>query len=221
MGELKMSEINEHVTVKKNPGGDRKFRGVRQRRWGKWVSEIREPGKKRRIWLGSYDTPEMAARAYDAAALVLKGKSALNFPDLIDTLPRPSSLDARDIQSAAAQAAAAAAAAAATTLTSNSCNISESNSNRVESSKDAENMQSGLPAVDDESNLGCSRGREPCNYNDPSAVVDEDLLFDWPNLVMNMAEALLLPPPRLHEELSDNADSDDNGAAQGSLWGHF
>ncbi|CAI0629236.1 unnamed protein product [Linum tenue] len=59
----------------------RKFRGVRQRHWGSWVSEIRHPLLKRRIWLGTFETAEEAARAYDQAAILMSGRNAkTNFP---------------------------------------------------------------------------------------------------------------------------------------------
>ncbi|XP_050370516.1 ethylene-responsive transcription factor ERF017 [Argentina anserina] len=83
---------------------DAKYKGVRKRKWGKWVSEIRLPNSRERIWLGSYDTPEKAARAFDAALFCLRGRTAkFNFPDNPPDISAGRSLTPAEIQAEAAR----------------------------------------------------------------------------------------------------------------------
>ncbi|CAA0810971.1 Ethylene-responsive transcription factor ERF017 [Striga hermonthica] len=105
---VKSIPLNQTAEEQSSPppeaaAGD-KYKGVRKRKWGKYVSEIRLPNSRERIWLGSYDTAEKAARAFDAALYCLRGRAArFNFPNDPPEIPGGRSMSPAEIQSAAAR----------------------------------------------------------------------------------------------------------------------
>ncbi|KAE8055246.1 hypothetical protein FH972_012098 [Carpinus fangiana] len=149
------------------------YRGVRRRNNNKWVSEMRKPNEKTRIWLGTYPSAEMAARAHDVAALALRGTSAcLNFPDSAWSCRVPASTDAGEIKRAAAEAAAAEG-------------FRRSDDQFVEEDCGESVKGSCEEVVLDEESV---------------MYMDEEAVFDMPGLLVNMAEGLLLSPPHSAED---------------------
>ncbi|XWS55967.1 hypothetical protein CRYUN_Cryun09bG0045800 [Craigia yunnanensis] len=198
--ELGSSSGQVEAQSKKRKAGRKKFQETRhpvfkgvRRRNRKWVSELREPNKKSRIWLGTFSSPGMAARAYDAAALALKGDSAsLNFPESAYTLPRARSSSIRDIQCAAMEAAEA---------------FGDANAKTSSTSPSLSSFPPPFPCLEDSENVEASS---------KMLFMDEEEVFNMPEILNSMAEGLILTPPAMQKGYYWDDDIDDS--VEFSLW---
>lgn len=166
----------------------KRFKGVRMRSWGSWVSEIRAPNQKTRIWLGSYSTAEAAARAYDAALLCLKGSSAnLNFPTTSkishQNLINPDNTAIMSPKSIQRVAAAAAAGNAEVLQTSRNPNppspLSTSSTSSSSPSLSSSSPNCGVGIEDD--HISLAEAPPPCKDGDYEVHFEEPGMAAWYN----------------------------------------
>lgn len=178
------------------------YRGVRRRNNNKWVCEVRVPNdKSTRIWLGTYSTPEMAARAHDVAALALRGKSAcLNFADSAWRLPLPATTNADDIRKVASMAAQAFAAD----------NNNNNNNNMMMNTEEFEVCSSSSSISVTNNTTTTTNNVANDNDNDDPMMMSEE--FN----ILNMADEPLRSPPH-HSYWGWTADVD-TVDAEVSLW---
>lgn len=196
---LSTSPISASASASASACKKKKYKGVRMRSWGSWVSEIRAPNQKTRIWLGSYSTPEAAARAYDAALLCLKGSTAnFNFPISSSLhIPQDTNMSPKSIQRVAAAAANSFLANAATPpsppLLSSSSSVSSPISMASSPSDQLDDAVSLIPSFE---------------VNDPMSMMESWDNFESlqsPKFIDQMFSGALFDPP-VFDDLYEESD---------------
>ncbi|PON31407.1 AP2/ERF domain containing protein [Parasponia andersonii] len=158
------------------------YRGVRQRK-GKWVCELRQPhSKNSRLWLGTFPSPDMAAMAYDVAALAIRGESAsLNFPESVMREHPQQIIDSPSSTSSAAAVA------------------------------DHRDQGQKPSSTTDDQAYSLAPCMEAAEGSRNIAYLDEEELFNMPELLDSMAEGLILTPPAMQKRFSwDDYSSGDS-----------
>ncbi|KAK4435775.1 Ethylene-responsive transcription factor [Sesamum alatum] len=190
-----------------------KYKGVRKRKWGKYVSEIRLPNSRERIWLGSYDTAEKAARAFDAALFCLRGPNAkFNFPDDPPNIAGGQALNPAEIQTVAHHYA-------------NTYSGSSSSSNNQ---PPAPNVEFEAPAMEEDTSPSSthSGGTGPMDFidwsawdlwdsssNGGNAGHHHDHVLDY--VLFHEPSYMYMPPHFTDEKGNEDEDNDDNDHGNG------